>query len=62
LLNVAIAIKQTAEMNDHFDDPTHRFEQKNFIRPANRSRDFSVQPYVQKTAVNTEWVESVLNR
>jgi hypothetical protein len=39
LLNLAIPINDTAEMNDNFNDPTHRFEQKNFIRPANGRRD-----------------------
>lgn len=62
LLNCAILVDNTVEMDKNFDGRADRFEQEKFIRPANRSRDPSVQPYVLKTAVNMEWVESVLNR
>jgi hypothetical protein len=39
LLNLEIPVNDAAEMNHDFDDTTHRFENKNFIRPANGSRD-----------------------
>jgi hypothetical protein len=39
LLNLEIPVNDAAEMNHDFDDPTNRFESKNFIKPANGSRD-----------------------
>jgi hypothetical protein len=62
LLNCAILVDNTVEMDKNFDGRADRFEQEKFIRLANRSRDPSVHPYVLKTAVNMEWIESVLNR